>query len=256
MMLIRLQLACFVLALLPPYTVSDRVLQVGSTNYGKAQAAKSEGTIDPLSIRLTNPTFSKEAKKTKARGQIVLSIHITTDGTVTDASVVSGKPGLIDSALRAVRQWHYLPAMHNGEFVEATKEITINYDFGKNSSQPEELARGDLSNPPQDLLKDVAEGKVFRVGVGSGVTAPRAVLDPDPEYTEEARRDRFRGQVLLGVVVGADGQPRDVWVVRALGHGLDLASVNTVKHWRFSPATRNGEPVAIVLNVETSFDIY
>jgi outer membrane biosynthesis protein TonB len=45
-------------------------------------------------------------------------------------------------------------------------------------------------------------------------------------------------------------------VARPLGHGLDGSAVEAVKHWKFSPAIRNGESVAAVVNVESSFDIY
>jgi len=219
------------------------------------QATKSHATIEALPIRLPNPSFPKQAKKTNAQGQVVLSINIGAGGTVKDASVLSGKAPFVDAAMAAVRDSRYLPAMQDGEFVETTKEVTVKYDFRKNTSQPEEL-KGPLIEPPQELLKDVADGNILRTGAGSDVTPPRVVLAPDPEYSEEARREKFTGRVLLGVIVGTDGRPKSVWVVRSVGHGLDQQSVETVKQWKFSPARRNGQPVAVVLNVETSFYLY
>src|ERR1700686_1802451 len=62
--------------------------------------------------------------------------------------------------------------------------------------------------------------KVYRV-VGGDVKAPRAIYDPHPEYTEKARKERQRGTVLIRMVVGSDGIPRDVEVYRSLSPDLD-----------------------------------
>src|SRR4029078_7499530 len=62
-------------------------------------------------------------------------------------------------------------------------------------------------------------GGAYRVG--GGVSAPRAIFSPDPEYSEEARKAKRQGTVVLWVVIGPDGKPRDVRVQRSLGMGLD-----------------------------------
>ncbi len=94
-------------------------------------------------------------------------------------------------------------------------------------------------------------GPVYRVG--NGVTAPRAVYTPDPEYSEEARQAKCGGEVVLWLIVGADGNAHDVKVVRPFGLGLDEKAVEAVKQWRFEPATKDGQPVAVQVNVETRF---
>ena len=62
-------------------------------------------------------------------------------------------------------------------------------------------------------------GGAFRVG--GGVSAPKAIYSPDPEYSEEARKVKHMGTVVLWLVVGPDGKPRDIRVLRTLGLGLD-----------------------------------
>src|ERR1022692_3325281 len=62
-------------------------------------------------------------------------------------------------------------------------------------------------------------GGAYRVG--GGVSAPVPIFRPDPEYSEEARKAKYSGTVLLQVVVDIDGRTRDVHVVRSLGLGLD-----------------------------------
>ena len=57
-------------------------------------------------------------------------------------------------------------------------------------------------------------------------------------------------------VVGTDGKTHDVRIVRSLGMGLDERSVETIRTWRFDPATKNGQTVAVQINVEVSFRLY
>ena len=97
-------------------------------------------------------------------------------------------------------------------------------------------------------------GGVFRVG--GGVSAPRVIYQPDPEYSEEARKAKYQGTCVLWLVVGPDGKPRDIRVARSLGLGLDEKAIEAVKTWKFEPAMKDGKPVAVQINVEVSFRLY
>ncbi|MBS1853134.1 MAG: energy transducer TonB [Acidobacteria bacterium] len=97
-------------------------------------------------------------------------------------------------------------------------------------------------------------GGVFRVG--GGVSAPRAVFTPDPEYSEEARKAKYQGTCVLWLIVGPDGRPRDVRIARSLGLGLDEKAIEAVKNWKFEPAMKDGKPVSVQINVEVSFRLY
>jgi protein TonB len=97
-------------------------------------------------------------------------------------------------------------------------------------------------------------GGVFKVG--GGVSAPRALFTPDPEYSEEARKAKYQGTCILWLVVGPDGRPRDVKVARSLGMGLDQKAVEAVRNWKFEPAMKDGKPVAVQINVEVNFRLY
>jgi TonB family protein len=97
-------------------------------------------------------------------------------------------------------------------------------------------------------------GGVFRVG--GGVSAPKALYTPDPEYSEEARKAKYQGTVVLWLIVGPDGRPQNVKVARTLGMGLDQKAIEAVRQWRFEPAKLNGNPVAVQINVEVNFRLY
>jgi protein TonB len=99
------------------------------------------------------------------------------------------------------------------------------------------------------------EGNVFRPGRG-GVIQPRAIYDPDPDYSDAARKAKYQGSVLLWLVVDPEGRPRNIRIRRSLGMGLDEKAVAAVSTWRFQPATLNGQPVAVEVNVEVSFRLY
>ena len=97
-------------------------------------------------------------------------------------------------------------------------------------------------------------GGLFRVG--GGVSAPRVIYQPDPEYSEEARKAKYQGTCVLWLVVGPDGRPRDIKIARSLGLGLDEKAIEAVRTWKFEPALKDGKPVAVQINVEVSFRLY
>jgi TonB family protein len=88
---------------------------------------------------------------------------------------------------------------------------------------------------------------------GSGVTPPTLLHEVKPDYTEEARRGGVRGDVVVEIVVRRDGTVGNVKVLQGLGHGLDERAVTAVKLWKFSPATRKGTPVDVIVEVAMEF---
>jgi TonB family protein len=97
-------------------------------------------------------------------------------------------------------------------------------------------------------------GGVYRVG--GGVSAPRPIYDPDPEYSEEARKAKFQGTVMLSAVIGPDGRPRDLRVLRSLGMGLDQKALDAVAKWRFAPGTKDNHPVSVQVSIMVEFRLY
>ena len=94
-------------------------------------------------------------------------------------------------------------------------------------------------------------GGVYRIG--GGVTQPTVIFQVEPEYSEEARKAKFQGTVVLYVVIDEKGLPRQLKVVRPLGLGLDEKAVEAVKRWRFRPGYLNGKAVAVEATVEVNF---
>ena len=97
-------------------------------------------------------------------------------------------------------------------------------------------------------------GGAYRVG--HGVTPPKTLYAPDPAYTDQARHAQLQGVVVLWLIVNTDGTAHGIRVQRSLGMGLDEQAIAAVQQWKFQPATRNGEPVRVMINVEVNFRLF
>jgi len=94
------------------------------------------------------------------------------------------------------------------------------------------------------------------VPIGKGVTPPRRVYGLDPELSTEARQFGYQGTIGLLIVVDKTGQARNIRVSKPLGLGLEHKVVEAVTKWRFSPAEKDGQPVAVELGVVVDFHLY
>ncbi len=94
-------------------------------------------------------------------------------------------------------------------------------------------------------------GDVFRPG--NGVSMPVVVFKVEPEYSEDARKSKYSGVVVLSVVVDKNGHTKDIHVIHSLGMGLDEKAVEAVQQWRFRPGTKAGQAVNVRAQVEVSF---
>lgn len=92
--------------------------------------------------------------------------------------------------------------------------------------------------------------------VGDGVSPPRAIYTPEPEFSEEARKAKYQGVVVLNIIVGTDGRVHSPRVIRSLGMGLDEKALEGVKTWKFDPSKKDGRPVAVEMNIEVAFNLY
>jgi protein TonB len=96
-------------------------------------------------------------------------------------------------------------------------------------------------------------GGYFRPGTG-GVGYPSCLYCPEPQYSEDARKAKFQGIVVLQVIIQPDGHATNIQVVKGAGLGLDEKAIEAVRTWRFKPAVGpNGTPVATITPIEVNF---
>ena len=103
------------------------------------------------------------------------------------------------------------------------------------------------SKPPE------VKGRALHIG--NGVSAPKVVYDPEPQYSQLARQAGEQGTCVLTLIVDASGSVKNIHIAKPLGYGLDEQAVSTVETWKFEPGRRNGEPVPVYASVEIAFHL-
>jgi len=99
-------------------------------------------------------------------------------------------------------------------------------------------------------------GGTFRAGL-NGVGSPMCIYCPQPEYSDEARKAKYQGTVLLDVTVTADGRVLNPQVLKGPGLGLEEKAMAQVKNWKMRPAVGpSGKPVNCRVQIEVTFHLY
>ena len=92
-------------------------------------------------------------------------------------------------------------------------------------------------------------------GLAGAYTPPMVLFKVEPEFSEDARKAKLQGVVMLSGEVDTNGRLRNIRVTRALGLGLDEKAIEAVKQWRFRPGTRDGKPVVAPAAIEVNFHL-
>jgi TonB family protein len=85
---------------------------------------------------------------------------------------------------------------------------------------------------------------------------PKPVFTPEPEFSGKARKAKYQATAVMTIVVDKSGYVTRIKIEKAAGMELDDNAVERVKTWRFEPATRDGQAVAVEMNIEVSFNLY
>jgi TonB family protein len=142
-------------------------------------------------------------------------------------------------AIALLREWRFTPGEKNG--VPISVPCTLDLVWGERNLTRSALARlfsGTESQPPRP---------------DAGGDMPKVIYKLDPSYSNAARDAKLEGTVVVSLVVGEDGTPKDARVVKPLGLGLDEKAIEAVRGWRFSTTLLNGRPAAVAVNVEVNF---
>ncbi len=91
------------------------------------------------------------------------------------------------------------------------------------------------------------------IPVGGEVKAPVKCFSPPPRYTENARKARIQGAVVVEAIIDKKGNVNGVKVLKGLSEDLDQAAAYAVRRWKFRPATLHGKPVAVIYNLRINF---
>lgn len=117
---------------------------------------------------------------------------------------------------------------------------------GRSASQP---------NASADSQSKVIEHDGIYQVIGP-IKPPKVIHAQTPKYSRAAKRARLEGDCILSLVVDANGKPQNIKVKKALGMGLDENAVKAIEKYRFKPATLNGKPVPVEVNIDVRFRIW
>ena len=191
------------------------------------------------------PKYPKQARKLNLQGDVSLILHVNEEGKVSESFVLGGPAELIRTVTDEVKKWSYVPYEVDGHPVPVTTKILVRFSLPENRSAQVAVAF--------EVPKDPLLGPIYKVGLG--VTPPKPRQTPDPEYSKQARKDKFQGQCVLGVIIGPDGRTYNIKVTRPLGEGLDEKAIEAVQKWRFEPARKDGKPVAVAITIQVEFHL-
>jgi len=129
--------------------------------------------------------------------------------------------------------------------------------------EDEEIEVADIDVPIGDFdvfeIPDAPPGGFGPPGnvmqIGDGVSKPVRVYTPQPQYTEEARASRIQGTVIVQGVVDAEGNVGHLQVLKGLPLGLSESAMETLETWKYEPARKNGEPVAVYYIFTVNFSL-
>ena len=102
-----------------------------------------------------------------------------------------------------------------------------------------------------------AQDRIYELGPGVDITLPTVTREVKPGYTAEAKAKKIQGSVWLKAVVDAMGDVTEVVVTKSLDkeYGLDKAAMDAAWKWKFKPATKDGQPVAVRVTLELTFTL-
>lgn len=121
---------------------------------------------------------------------------------------------------------------------------------------PVPFAAAQQPTPPSDATAPTqANDPIYKIG--DNISAPQIIHSIEAQFTTEARRAKYQGVCLIGLIVNAQGNPVNVHVVRPLGMGLDQKAIEAVRKYKFRPAMKDGKtPVPVMITIEVGFRLY
>jgi TonB family protein len=189
---------------------------------------RSEPVVRPVLTQYTPPAA---AACVEGEAPVRLEIRIGKDGHPSQVSIPDARDDAMARAVvEAANSWSFRQALGAGQPRAADGSFLLECGLVSHALFP----------PPPALI-------------GRGVSAPVLVWKVEPEYSEEARKNKFQGTVKIRLEVDAEGIPINLRISPMLGEGLDFNAMQAVKRWRFQPGTKDGTPVRVIATLEVNF---
>jgi TonB family protein len=203
------------------------------------------GIVSPIVLERAAAVYPANEPDSAVDGATVLRLIIGADGAPSNIEVVSSHGEAFDrAAIEAVQQSKFDAGTLNGSPVPVHIFARVRFYADRRETYPR-------------ISGHYGPGSGFAgAATRSYDTPPVAIHVAAAEYSQQARKAKLNGVVLLSMTVTEEGMPTDIKVVKPLGMGLDESAVRCANEYRFRPATKDGVPVAAHITLEVSFRLY
>jgi TonB family protein len=223
----------------------------------------SSGLTSQLGIELADQ-FSKELASQRNATQIIDRSQLH---SVFEQQRIPGALLNNEKAMRWLGQTVGATSILTGTIEDGGSAVRVRVRLlscWNDKAGPEESITFPYAGPTSDLSRKQAfaqqppstsmssDPSIARAGK-SGVTQPSCIYCPNPNYTDPARRARLSGRVVMDVIVSPEGQVVQDRILRGLPFGLNEASMDAVRTWKFRPAMLNGKPIPVMVAIEVTF---
>ena len=213
----------------------------------KSESVDVSGSVGRLPIKFlkrtfeTKPNYTEQARLAAVQGTVVVYAEITKDGSPENLRILRSLGfGLDEEAMKAVQQWQFEPDPEDEKPSRVATYVPVRFRLDR------QMYGGQLPGEGSNEIYQIAEG---------GITVPRVLSRAAPLYTEEAQTAKREGTVVLFAEISSAGVVGNVVVLHGLGKGLDESAVRAIKQWKFSPALKDGRPVAVMITIEMNFSL-
>ena len=226
---------------------------------------------EPRRIREAQADYPSRALIAGVTGTVIVEFLIDAKGNVREARAVKSVAELDEAAVKAVRKWKFEPARIGDKPTEVRSYASIRFGQTTELIPSDQLAmaafyyeRGLLPQTHAALGAAIARSREDRkrfdgylpvsAGPRGGVIAPVKTKDVRPSYPQGALSSRTQGTVIIECLIDTRGLLGRANVL-SKPSVLDAAALNAVLQWEFSPATRNGAPIAVAMTSTVTFSL-
>jgi TonB family protein len=209
------------------------------------------GIISPIVLDRVAATYPADASSAEINGFSQLSFVVDVNGTASGIEVQQSHGPAFDAAsIDAIKQTKFQPGNLDGKPVPVRIYARVRFFDDQRPAYPRIINR----IAPTGGFAQSPGGNRFPLRPYD--TPPVATYTPVAEYSEQARKAKFNGVVIVSVLVNEDGVPIDPKITRPVGMGLDEKAIETVLKYRFRPAMKDGAPVEAHIAIEVNFRLY
>jgi TonB family protein len=202
----------------------------------------------PILKQTVNVPYPQGVPGKKVEGMTVLAMVIGANGIPDHIQVLHSNGNFCDQAsIAAVKQSTFTPGKLGDKLVPVWIDVRVVFHSDFSHAVPQVLiAERDLPAPPESSFED-------KHGKPLAYTQPIIIHSVDADFADPFVTHPYVQVANVTVLVGADGMPKEVRIVRGLGFGTDKKAVDAVWHYRFLPATKHGTPIEARRNIMVSF---